>query len=359
LSGICAKFYICHDDFVLDVNLTLPLAGITVFFGHSGSGKTTCLRAMAGLDRLDSSYFSIGEDVWQDSENALFTPTHQRQLGYVFQESGLFPHLSVKENLLFGYQRIPVAERKIALDTMTELMGIDPLLGRMPHQLSGGEKQRIAIARALLTSPRLLLMDEPLSALDMKRKQEILPYLEKLHSELSIPIVYVTHSVQELARLADHIVVFEQGSIVVSEQAHQVMSDPKFESVFGSEVGSIFDTVVTEHMEHNITKLDADGISILAPRHIGHIGGRYRCRVLASDVSICLSEPKETSMLNRLPVDIIEFRISDTSNGHEIVVLQFSNGCRLLANITVKSKYDLKLNVGMKVWCQIKSVALS
>ncbi|MDC0610980.1 molybdenum ABC transporter ATP-binding protein [Vibrio sp.] len=359
MSEIYAKFCIRHEGFTLNVNLTLPAAGITVLFGHSGSGKTTCLRSMAGLEEFEHSYFSIGDDIWQDSERSLFVPTHKRQLGYVFQEAGLFPHLSVTDNLLFGFKRISESERKISLDSMTKLMGIEHLLERMPHQLSGGEKQRIAIARALLTSPRLLLMDEPLSALDMKRKQEILPYLEKLRSELSIPIVYVTHSVQELARLADHVVVFENGSIIVSDQANKVMSDPRFESVFGSEVGSIFDTTVLEHREHNITALDANGVTILAPKHIGATGERYRCRILASDVSISLREPVDTSMLNRLPVEIIDIRQPQIPNGHELLVLQFDNGQRLLANLTAKSCHDLELSVGKKVWCQIKSVALS
>lgn len=359
MSEIYAKFCIRHESFVLDVNLTLPDAGITVLFGHSGSGKTTCLRSMAGLEQFEHSYFSVGDDIWQDSDRNLFVPTHKRPLGYVFQESGLFPHLSVKDNLLFGHKRVPESDRKITLESMTELMGIGHLLDRVPHQLSGGEKQRVAIARALLTSPRLLLMDEPLSALDVKRKQEILPYLERLRSELSIPIIYVTHSVQELARLADHVVVFENGSILVSDAAQTVMSDPRFESVFGTEVGSIFDTTVTEYLDHNITQLDANGIPILAPKVIGEIGERYRCRILASDVSICLEEPHGTSTLNILPAEIIEFRLPDQPNGHEIVVLRFANGLKLLANITVKSHHDLKLDVGMNVWCQIKSVALT
>lgn len=172
MSEIKAKFCIRHESFVLDVNLTLPGAGITVLFGHSGSGKTTCLRSMAGLEQFEHSYFSVGEDIWQDSERNLFVPTYQRPLGYVFQESGLFPHLSVRENLLFGHKRIPSSERKITLESMTELMGIGHLLERFPNQLSGGEKQRVAIARALLTSPRLLLMDEPLSALDVKENRK-------------------------------------------------------------------------------------------------------------------------------------------------------------------------------------------
>ncbi len=359
VSEIYAKFCIKRQGFVLDVDLRLPDKGISVLFGPSGSGKTTCLRAMAGLEQFEHSYFAIGDQVWQDSSKQQFLPTHQRPLGYVFQEAGLFPHLSVKDNLLFGLKRVAESQQKISFEAMTALLGIEHLLNRAPHQLSGGEKQRVAIARALLTSPRLLLMDEPLSALDVKRKQEILPYLERLRNQLSIPIVYVTHSVQELARLADHIVVFDNGSEVVSDAAPKVMSDPRLESVFDSELGSIFDTKVQAYLDYDITQLDMNGLNILAPRHIGKIGERYRCRVLASDVSISLNQPQDTSVINKLPAVIVQQRSAEPANGHELLVLELSNGAHLLASITRKSLNDLGLKRGMSVWCSIKSVALS
>lgn len=359
MDSIRAKFAIEYPSFLLDVDLTLPGKGITVLFGHSGSGKTTTLRAMAGLERLGKSYVAVGDDIWQDSEKHHFLPTYRRDLGYVFQEAGLFPHLSVRQNLEFGYKRIDKNKRRILVDTICHLLGIKALLDRSTMQLSGGERQRIAIARALLTCPKLLLMDEPLSALDVQLKAEILPYLERLHNELSIPIVYVTHSVQELARLADHIVLFNQGKIVASASATEVMSDPTFEEIFGHELGSIFNTTIRSHHPLKMTELDVDGVSILAPGHVGKIDERYRCRILASDVSVCLEEPHVSSMLNKLPVTVIDIQQKGQLSGQEILVLQLKNHQRLLAKITVKSLIDLDLKVGMHVWAQIKSVALS
>jgi molybdate transport system ATP-binding protein len=356
---IHAKFSINYPSFSLNVDLELPAQGITVLFGHSGSGKTTCLRAMAGLERLSDGFFSIGDDVWQDSTKDHFFSTYQRDLGYVFQEAGLFPHLSVKQNLAFGWKRIAAEKRKISIDDISQLLGITHLLDRSTGQLSGGERQRIAIARALLTCPKLLLMDEPLSALDVRLKSEILPYLETLHQELSIPIVYVTHSVEELARLADHIVLFDHGKIVASESAHVVMSKPEYLSIFGDEIGSIFDTHVVEHQQPLITKLDVDGLTIWAPGKVGKRGDRYRCRVLATDVSLSLIEPRLTTMLNRLPAKVIAIEGMHSGSGQVLVVLGLVNEQRLLAKVTLRSVVELGLEEGVSVWAQIKSVALS
>lgn len=189
MSQIHATFRIDRGDFRLDVDLTLPGHGVTALFGHSGSGKTTVLRAIAGLEHAPGGYFALGDVVWQDDAKGIFIPTHQRSLGYVFQEASLFEHLTVEDNLEFGRKRIPQSERRFKQSDVTELLGIGGLLNRRPASLSGGERQRVAIARALLTAPQLLLMDEPLAALDLKRKQEILPYLERLHDELSIPLI--------------------------------------------------------------------------------------------------------------------------------------------------------------------------
>lgn len=358
-QNLHAKFAINYPSFRLDVDLALPAHGITVLFGHSGSGKTTCLRAMAGLEHLSHGYFSVGNEVWQDSEQDLFVPTFQRDLGYVFQEAGLFPHLSVKQNLEFGWKRIASEKRKISIDDICDLLGITHLLERSTAQLSGGERQRIAIARALLTCPKLLLMDEPLSALDVGLKSEILPYLEKLHQELSIPIVYVTHSVEELARLADHVVLFNQGEIVASEAAQVVMSKAEYLPIFRDEIGSIFDTQVVEHQDPLITKLNIEGLTIWAPGHIGSIGDRYRCRILASDVALSIAEPRMTTMLNHLPAKIHSIEGMESGSGQALVVLELINGQRLLAKVTLRSILQLGLEEGTEVWAQIKSVALS
>jgi len=359
MTHITAKLSIRYDDFTLDADLTLPSRGITVFFGHSGCGKTTCLRAIAGLAKLEQGEVSVAGEVWQSSQSNQFLPTYKRELGYVFQEPGLFPHLTVEANLQFGAKRISAHKRVVKANEVIELLGIEPLLKRYPAQLSGGEKQRVAIARALLTSPKLLLMDEPLSALDQPRKQEFLPYLERLHRELDLPILYVTHSMQELARLADHIVLFDKGSIIASGEAHEIMSDPQYDALFGDEIGSVFDTQVVAMHENRMTELDCDGLSIWAVGYIAEHGVSYRCRILASDVGLSLEEPKFSTVLNRFPATIIEIQSTLAEDGQALVVLELENQQRLLSKITLKSLHELNLYEGLKVWALVKSVALS
>src|SRR3989304_3322426 len=212
---IHARFSLVYPGFALNADIQLPARGITALFGPSGSGKTTLLRFIAGLERAAGGLLRVHDEVWQDG--AKFLPVHRRRMGYVFQEASLFPHLSVRRNLEYGWQRIPAAERKVQLEQAVELLGLNKLIGRNDTaSLSGGERQRVAIARALLTSPRLLLMDEPLSSLDTASKQEILPYLERLHRELDIPVLYVSHALDEVARLADHLVLLEQGCVIAS-----------------------------------------------------------------------------------------------------------------------------------------------
>lgn len=204
-SGIRARFHLERSGFALDVDLDLPGKGVTALFGHSGSGKTTVLRAIAGLERVADGYLAVNGRVWQDDARGIFMPTYQRPIGYVFQEASLFAHLNIRQNLEFGQQRVPQQQRCVSLDHAIALLGIGHLLKRMPDALSGGERQRVGIARALAVSPQLLLMDEPLAALDLKLKGEILPYLERLHDELDIPLLYVSHAPDEVARLADHL----------------------------------------------------------------------------------------------------------------------------------------------------------
>jgi molybdate transport system ATP-binding protein len=215
-DAIHARFKLDYTGFTLDVDLDLPSHGVTALFGHSGSGKTTLLRAIAGLERVPGGYLAVNGEVWQDDEQGIFLPTHQRPLGYVFQEASLFAHLNVRRNLEYGLKRVPEQQRRVSLDKAIELLGIGHLQERMPNALSGGERQRVGIARALAVSPQLLLMDEPLAALDLKRKGEILPYLERLHDELDIPVLYVSHSPDEVARLADHLVLMENGQVLAS-----------------------------------------------------------------------------------------------------------------------------------------------
>ena len=209
LNRIEARFRVVRENFTLEVDLQLPDRGITALFGPSGCGKTTLLRAIAGLDRVPGGRLVVSGEPWQGAD--IFVPPHRRALGYVFQETSLFPHLSVRRNLEYGMKRVPASERTLHWDEVVDWLGLAPLIRQQPHQLSGGQRQRVAIGRALLSSPRLLLMDEPLAALDASARAEILPYLDQLHQRLAIPVLYVSHSVEEVARLADHLVCLEAG----------------------------------------------------------------------------------------------------------------------------------------------------
>lgn len=213
-SGIKLRFQLQRDEFTLDVDVTLSSRGVTAIFGHSGCGKSTLLRCIAGLEKPQPAYLQVDQTVWEDSQKESRLPTHQRPIGYVFQEASLFPHLSALKNLQYGQKRCQQPQSSEKLEQIIELLGIEKLLHRKPDRLSGGERQRVSIARALAVSPQLLLMDEPLAALDIRRKREILPFLERLHQELEIPVLYVTHSPAEVRRLADRMVVMDSGKII-------------------------------------------------------------------------------------------------------------------------------------------------
>lgn len=358
-GSISAKLNINYEDFQLKAELDLPSRGVTVLFGHSGCGKTTCLRAIAGLVRVEQGEVRVNSEQWQSWDGKVFLPTFERRIGYVFQEPSLFPHLNVDQNLAYAEKRVKTQPTLFKRDSILPLLGINTLLNRYPSQLSGGEKQRVAIARALLTQPQLLLMDEPLSALDHARKEEFLPYLERLQRVWDLPIIYVTHSVQELTRLADHIVLFNQGSIIASGGAQQVMSDAQFSHLFGEEMGSVFDTVVKSRCEkYAMTELSCDDVTFYVPGETANTGERQRCRILASDVGIALDEPVSTTVLNRLPAKIIEIESKSIQSGEALVVLELANQQRLLARVTVKSLHELDLQRDQRVWALIKAVAI-
>ena len=226
-SQIQLNLSLTRDGFAFNIALELPARGVTVFFGPSGSGKTTLLRCVAGLEQATGKVI-IGDDIWQDSSNRVFEPTWARDLGYVFQEASLFEHMNVRENLNFGIKRVRKPGAKKALGFAIELLGIAHLLNRAIQGLSGGERQRVAIARALATQPRILLLDEPLASLDIARRQEILPWLENLHKELEIPVLYVTHSMQELTQLADHVVLLNNGAAQLHGPLAEIFSNPEF-----------------------------------------------------------------------------------------------------------------------------------
>jgi molybdate transport system ATP-binding protein len=345
-----------RGSFGVEVDLELPPKGITAFFGPSGSGKTTCLRLLAGLDRGEGEV-QVLDEWWQDDARKLFVPVHRRAVGCVFQEHALFPHLSVLENIEYGHKRSRDPER-IDRDFVVTLLGIAPLLERRPDRLSGGERQRVAMAQALLRRPRVLLMDEPLAALDEARKHEILPYIERLRDELSIPIVYVSHSIGELSRLADHLVVLDAGRAVASGPLHQILTRLELAQAMNDDTGALIDATVAAHDAPNeLTQVSFDGGALWVGRIDRPLGSKVRARALARDVSLALEPPGPSSILNVLTARVTEVR--DEGAERVLVGLVLGSGrVALLARITRRSMVTLGLRTGLTLYAQINRVAL-
>lgn len=363
--AIEARLRLSRPGFALDVNLKLPGQGISVLLGPSGCGKTTVLRCLAGLEQAQGSV-SVAGQAWQDDERRWHLPTHRRPLGMVFQEASLFAHLSVQDNLLYGFRRIPLAQRRIQPDQAIALLGIGHLMDRSSAGLSGGERQRVAIARALLTSPDLLLMDEPLSALDAARKAEVLPYLASL-SDSGVPIVYVTHSLDEAARLADHLVLLREGRVEMAGAADEVMARPDCPLArFDDACAILHATVVEREPEPGLSRLrlgcingggdGQSGAELWVGGCTGAIGERVRVRVLARDVSVALSQPVDSSILNILPATVDALHDEDVAS--VMLRLTLSDGSALLARLTRRSVVALSLRPGLAVHAQIKGAAL-
>lgn len=352
-SAIQARFQLSWPGFALDVDLELPGRGITALFGVSGSGKTSLLRCIAGLERASQSRLVVDGDIWQSDTQWL--PTHQRPLGYVFQEASLFSHLSVRDNLHYGLRRVRGAAHT-SLDQAIELLGIGHLLTRQPDLLSGGERQRVAIARALAVSPRLLLMDEPLAALDLQRKREILPYLERLHRELDIPVLYVTHSPEELMRLADYLVVLENGRAIASGNLRETLARLDLPIQLGEDAGVIIEaTIGAVDNDWHLARVDFAGGSLWAKDQGLAVGTSVRVRILARDVSLA-NHPTQSSIQNQLAghVDAIG---DDEHPGLALVRVRIGETI-LLARLTKRAIATLGVTVGKACWVQIKSVAL-
>lgn len=354
--AIHAHFEVAWPGFTLNVDLELPGRGVSALFGHSGSGKTTLLRCLAGLEPQVKGFLSFKGEVWQDQQRNIFLPTHRRPIGYVFQEASLFPHLSVRKNLDYGRKRVNGGHR-ISLDPAVELLGIGHLLDRMPDRLSGGERQRVAIARALATSPELLLMDEPLAALDLKRKNEILPYLERLRDQLDIPVIYVSHLPDEVARLADHLVLLNEGRVIASGGLRETLARLDLPTAFTEDAGVVIEAVVANHDEaYHLTQLDFPGGSVIVARRPEPIGRRLRFRVHARDVSLSLNRAEGVSILNLLPATVTDIANADTL-AHVLVRLD-AGGTPIIARITRRSLDQLDVAPGKPMWAQIKAVAL-
>ncbi|WP_029654667.1 molybdenum ABC transporter ATP-binding protein [Marinobacter daepoensis] len=353
--NIHARFSCTYPDFNLNVDVSMPGSGITALFGASGCGKTTLLRCMAGLQKTDG-HLSVLGDIWQSDTH--FTPVHQRPLAYVFQETHLFPHLSVHKNLTFGQRRVADRDRKITIEEAVSWLGLESLMARMPSGLSGGERQRVAIARALLTSPRLLLMDEPLSALDQPSKQDILPYLERLRDHLAIPILYVSHSVNEVARLANHIVMMKHGRIVAQGPLQETLARVDQPFQLEDEAGIIVQATLDEiDTRWHLARFRFDGGELwLRQDERLNVGEKARIQVLARDVSIALSPHRDQSIQNLLQAQVDQVE-TDVSPGTTLVRLMAGN-TPFLARLTSRSAAQLGLAPGQSVWLQIKSVAL-
>lgn len=363
MSDILVDLKLAYSGgFALNVSLKLPGQGVSVLLGPSGCGKTTVLRALAGLERAQGSV-QVNGQVWQNERQ--FLPTHQRPIGYVFQEASLFAHLTVKGNLHYGLQRTPKADRRVSMDEAVDLLGIAHLLERRPDRLSGGERQRVAIARALLTSPRVLLMDEPLSALDAQRKAEVLPFLERLNQQSGVPLVYVTHALEEAVRLADHLVLMSAGRVVASGAASDMLARLDLPLSQLDEASVMLPGTVVEHdARYGQSRMDVSGLPLWVGLHQAPVGQAVRVRVLARDVSVALSHRADSSIVNILPAHIEALR----DDGPDTVTLQLrlrapdgvgvQQAPVLLARITRRSRDALNLVPGQAVFAQIKGAAL-
>jgi molybdate transport system ATP-binding protein len=354
--SISLRYELQREDFHLDTDVEIPMHGITGVFGESGSGKTTLLRCIAGLEQNATGRLVVGGDVWQDQSQNVSRRVHEREIGYVFQEPRLFRHLSVQQNLNYGRSRSGKAAADISFDQVVQLLGLEKLLHRRPEALSGGEAQRVAIARALLRAPKVVLMDEPLAALDRSRKDDILPFLDRLHAELSLPIIYVSHNIEEVCRLCDHLIVIENGKVLANQDLQSALVRMDLPILSGDEAGSVVHgTVRSYDPDYELTQFEFAGGNLSVPGMFAEIGSNARLRIRASDISLCRDQPQQSTILNTLPVLIDEFQEVD---GPSVLVRLKIGTDFLLARITRRSRHELNLRPGDNVFAQIKAVAV-
>jgi len=351
-QGILARFKLSYGDFCLDVDLRLPSRGVTAVFGPSGCGKTSLLRCIAGLERTKVGQLEIDGEVWQDSST--WFPVHRRPLGFVFQEASLFGHLTVQGNLDYGRRR---SNSSVDMDHIIALLGIEHLLQRRPGHLSGGEKQRVSMARALATQPRLMLMDEPLASLDHQRKQEILPYLERLHLDLAIPVLYVTHAPDEVARLADHVLVLRDGKVQMQGSLQETLSRLDLPALLGQNRRSVIEgRLALLDARWGLVRVDFAGGSLWTKDQGMAVGTAVRVDIQASDVSLALHKSESSSIQNLLPGTVDA--LAEDEHPSQVLVRVRVGESLLLASVTRRAVADLQILPGMPVWTQIKSVAL-
>lgn len=357
-GGVEAQLEARLGDFALEVDLSLPGRGVSCLFGPSGAGKTTVLRCLAGLAPARGRVV-CGDTVWHDDAQGIQLPVHERRVGYVFQNAALFPHLSVAGNLDFALQRVPAAERAISRADAVAWLGLGELLERDPRTLSGGQRQRVAIARALLGAPRLLLLDEPVASLDLAARAEVLAHLQRLQRRLELPVVYVTHAPDEVARLADHLVWLEGGRVRAAGAASELLGRLELGVFLGAEAVSALSATVREHdPDYPQTVLDCAWGELRVARVPQEPGEPVRVRLRASDVSVDLDPPGRSSVSNVLEVEVLG--MSPLADGEVLVRLGSSASAdAVLARITTRSRDRLALEVGARVFARVKAVSLS
>jgi len=353
-AGHCA-IKLQRKAFAIDVEFDIPSRGVLGIFGHSGSGKTTLLRCLAGLEKEVQGHIEFNAQTWLSRSQNL--SSQSRNIGYIFQEDRLFPHLNVQQNLDYGSVRSSTNNpAPLDREHLFELLNIGHLLNRKPQQLSGGEKQRVAIGRALLKNPQIMLLDEPLASLDKKRKQEILPFLSRLHRELSIPMLYVSHSMEEVSLLCDHIIVMEQGRIQFDGRLHEALVSPESPLAKTDDAAAVLDGIVAkQEKEFQLSTIQtANGNNIIVPGSTA-IGQPVRVRIQASNISLCKTAITDSSILNIIKGTISA--IVDESSSHVLLQINSRNDL-LLARITQKSYQQLGLGIGQTIYMQIKAVSI-
>lgn len=350
------RFTLRHGGFELRAELKVPARGITGIFGASGCGKTTLLRCLSGLERAKDGLLIVDGECWQDELRGHFLPPYERPVGLVFQESRLFPHLSVKQNLRYGMKRKQPKGTAFSFDDVVALLGIERLLHRRPSGLSGGEQQRVAIGRALLTQPKLLLMDEPLAGLDRKRKGEIMPFLDRMHRELAIPILYVSHSFDEITSLADFLVLMESGMTVASGPLDEVLTRLDLPLADDARATTVVEGTVADIDEHYmLMSVNTPFGPLLIPKGEVAVGDGLRLKIQARDVSLCLTRPEKTSIINIFPARIID--VDPTHACHVNIRLE-AGGHHLLSRVSHKSREQLGLKPGLDLYAQVKGIAM-
>lgn len=354
MAGTCS-IQLHRQDFSIKAEFDIPSRGVLGIFGHSGSGKTTLLRCIAGLEKNTRGHITVNGENWLDNHNNF--SSQKRNIGYIFQDSRLFPHLTVKDNLEYGAKRCRTSsDNTIDKRHLLELLHISHLLQRKPHQLSGGETQRVAIGRALLMNPQLMLMDEPLASLDEKRKQEILPFLDRLHEELNIPMLYVSHNLEEVSRFCDHMVVMNQGQVEFKGTVHDALVSPQSPLSRAENAAAILEgTIIKQEKDIHLSTVQTTHGNRLLIQGLATVGKHVRMRIQARDISLTRTVATDTSILNIIPGIISN--IIEEKQAHLLLQID-SDGDILLTRITRKSYRDLKLQPGQNIYMQIKAVSI-